>query len=442
MLPYTVNWATVMVDYSSNCSDKCLRGRRIGFYTSVVGMGGSEVLVADAMEAACAAGAEIVCWSEAGAAIRKITEFRRERLSVAHNDWPIEGNGKPNSSLAPASTASPRAKSRVSKSWRAVAPFAVKRLLGFRRMAKDFMNQLRETKPHLLVVNVNGSEAVSSAGAALGIPVVNVYHLSLTRSVGNAVTRFGDYVARRTTIWAGDLTVHTSAAVRDQWCGAFRYPADRTRLIYNGVDPLPLGDRESKRRELGFKPDEFVFCVPGRLDPVKGHEYLIEAIRRVRERLSKVVVIVCGDGSLRADLETRARDAEVTEIIRFLGWRNDLPEVLHAADCTVLPSIASENLSVAVLEAMMAGRPAIVSRVGGMAEAVIEGRNGFVVPPADAGALGDALLRMSSDRATASRMGDAAREEALARFTRERMMADYVTVFAEALQRFSPRASQ
>jgi glycosyltransferase involved in cell wall biosynthesis len=125
-------------------------------------------------------------------------------------------------------------------------------------------------------------------------------------------------------------------------------------------------------------------------------------------------------------------------IIRFLGWRDDLPDLVHAADCTVLPSVASENLSVAVLESLMAGTPALVTAVGGMAEAITNEVTGLVVPVADSEALGMAMVRFVSEPGLALRMRSAAAEDARSRFTRVRMMQEYVNVFSEAVH-LAPR---
>lgn len=416
-------------------SDSLLKGKRIGFFTSVVGMGGSEVLVADAIEAAHQAGAEVVCWSESTASIRRICAERTDRLWVQHYTWPL---GQP--TAEPAGVAAPsRAVGRPNSApgWkagvRAIVPFAVKRHLGFRKTAQAFRRELERVTPDLLFVNVNGSEAVSLAGPACGVPVVNCYHLSYTRPTGGPLARYGDHRARQTTMQAGTLTIHTSVAVRDQWCQAFGYPPDRCRVIYNGVDPPPKADPSTTRRELGLPADRFVFCVPGRLDPIKGHRHLIRALELLRNRLSGVSVLVCGDGPLRAELEQQSTTAGLGDVIRFLGWRQDLPAVLQASDAVILPSVASENLSVAVLEGLMAGVPAVVSAVGGMAEAVIDGQTGYVVPPADPTTLAAALEKMFANPPVTRQMGSAAVADAARRFTRERMMAEYVAAFADVL---------
>lgn len=417
-----------------------LRDVRIGFYTSVVGMGGSEVLVVDAMEAAFSAGAEIICWSHPKAAIKVITASRSDRLQVIHLDWPVgrsEGGllsrneAQPSIGIRNGSPAGNFCRRLLSIVWRRCVPLVLKRRKGFRRTTQGFLAELRRVRPDLLFVNVNGSEAVSLAGHAAGIPTVNCYHLSYTKPNGGYLSRLQSQAERRSTMHAGVLTVHTSAAARDEWSRTFGLPLERTRLIYNGVDPVDPPQRDVVRTSLGIRNGEFVFCVPGRLDPIKGHVHLIEAVSQLRGQFDNACVLVCGEGSLKNDLERMCQTAGISAIVRFLGFRSDLPAVLASVDCVVLPSVESENLSVAVLEGLMAGTPAIVTKVGGMAEAVRDGETGFVVPPGKPKALAHAMTRILSNRAMTAQMGVKASQDASIRFSRKRMMGQYVDLFRE-----------
>jgi glycosyltransferase involved in cell wall biosynthesis len=420
--------------------NRTLSGRRIGFYTSVVGMGGSEVIFADAMEAGFQQGAEIVCWSADGAAIRKIVERRGARLDVKHHSWPETSTPQRSASAspAPATTSRTSIASALKRSlWRGVVPFTVRRHCGFHRTGKNFVRQLRSHPVDLLVVNVNGSEGVSLAGPPAAVPVLNCYHLSYTPPRDGFLSRWGDQLARRQTMFAGDLAVHVSHTVRNQWCDVFRYPRERTRVIYNGVDPDAASPEPVAKRDLQLRDDQFVFCFAGRLDEVKGLPILVEAVRRYRGELGDAAVLICGDGPLSESLRNQTASGDGPSPFRFLGWRSDLPSILRLADCSILASISSENLSIAILESLMAGTPAIVTQVGGMAEAVRDGVTGYVVPPADPDSLGSAMVRMLRDRAKTAQMGAEAKADARSRFTRDRMIFEYADLFAELIERSS-----
>jgi glycosyltransferase involved in cell wall biosynthesis len=412
--------------FPSDSSGK-LHGLRIGFFTSVIPMGGSEVVVADAMEAAHRHGARLVCWCHPEAALRKLLAEKGLTPGVELIDWPptgraagASGNGSPG-----------KARSHCSL-WRGWAPGWLKRLVGFFRDAQPFEAELGRVPVDLLLVNVNGFEPVALAARRMvGKRLVSCYHLSLSRSEKNAPNRFVEWVMKTLCMWSSGRVVHVSRRVRDQWCRFCTFPRRRTRIIYNGVDDVPLPRAGSKRAELGLGPEEFVFCVPGRCHPMKGHPYLIEALAADPVPFRSARVLVCGDGEHRAGLEKRCEAAGLKGIVRFLGWRSDLKEILRDSDVAVLPSVASENLSLAVLESLIVGTPAIVTDVGGMAEAVRHGETGLVVPPASPRHLREAMLRFLADPEDARRMGQRARQDALERFTRRRMMDEYVRLFAE-----------
>jgi glycosyltransferase involved in cell wall biosynthesis len=398
---------------------------RVGFFTSVIGMGGSEVLLADTMEAAAAAGAEVICWSHPDAAIRRILASRGRRIPATLLDWPA----RPTATQVSATEDNIKAQTRASRLWRRLAPAAVRRCAGFVNDARRFRSELRRIQPQLLLVNVNGSEAASLATWGLrDIESLNCYHLSVTPATGSPLTRIADWCLKAVSMWSAPLAIHVSAAARHQWCRLCRYPRRRTTIIFNGVDALAQPTLPSVRRELGIGDDQFVFCVPGRLDGIKGHRFLLDGVALIRQQLGDAKVLICGDGPLYEELRQHCSRAGTDAIVRFLGWRSDLKRILHESDCTVLPSVASENLSLAVLESLIVGTPAIVTAVGGMAEAVRHEQTGLVVPPASPVALAGAMQRMVSNRHWVRQLGAAAKADALTRFTRERMMTEYVSV--------------
>lgn len=409
-----------------------LAGRRIGFATSVVGFGGSEVLVADAMEAAARAGAGIVCWCHKDAAIRLIVRNRSSRLTAEFIQWPV---ANPSAGREP--LPSPDAEDRSSwakNAYRRLTPVAFKRYLGFVNETRAFQAELKRVNPDALFVNVNGSEATAAAGGLwCRSRTIACYHLSFTDSTGSLMDRRVDHLLRSRSMLGAEHIVHTSRTVRDQWCRRFSVPVQRTRIIYSGVDDRPPPDPAAMRRSLGLAEDAFVFCVPGRLDPVKGHAHLLKGVASVQSQLAGAVVVICGEGSLRDDLQQQSQNLGLSSLVKFLGFREDVADLLAAADCAVLPSVASENLSVAILEALMAGTPAIVTRIGGMAEAVRNRETGLVVPAGDASALAQAMVTMASDREALARMSKAAREDAKKRYTRQRMLDEYQTLFTDVV---------
>jgi len=178
-------------------------------------------------------------------------------------------------------------------------------------------------------------------------------------------------------------------------------------FIYNGIDVEKFAarraNRTAKRAELEIPRDAFVCLTVGRLVPIKGHRYLIDAVGRTRDRVSGLVVLFAGDGPLRSQLERHAAAVGVGDRVRFLGMREDVPELLSCSDLFVLPSL-NEGLGLVLVEAMAMGVPCVATDVGGVPEVVVE-RTGVLVPPRDPRALADAVVSLVDDPGRAREMG-------------------------------------
>lgn len=152
----------------------------------------------------------------------------------------------------------------------------------------------------------------------------------------------------------------------------------------------------------------------GRLDQVKGLHLAIEALSSPQWRERDWVFDVYGDGELRAELEEQSRSAGLERRLRFLGFTSDIDDIWRDHHILVLPSRA-EGVPNSMLEAMLRGRPVLVSDVGGISEWVSDGKTGFVLPHPDVHSLTAALERAWVDRETLEHMGRAAFEQTLAR---------------------------
>ena len=233
---------------------------------------------------------------------------------------------------------------------------------------------------------------------------------------------------------ATDAHIAVSRAVQDQVLSWYWLDPDRVRVIYNGVDVERfrpgLASAEAKRR-LGLSPDAVTVMTTCRLDPEKGHRHLFEAVRPLLlER--KLQLVIVGTGRGEAAVRAAAEREQVATATTFTGLRRDIPEVLAAADVFVSPTL-QEGFSNALLEAMAMARPVIVTNVAGSMEAVTPEREGLVVPPADAGALRAALVQLLDDAALRQRIGAAARETVLTKFTTGSFVAGVQGLYEELL---------
>jgi glycosyltransferase involved in cell wall biosynthesis len=142
------------------------------------------------------------------------------------------------------------------------------------------------------------------------------------------------------------------------------------------------------RAQLGIAPDAFVVGTVGRLVPIKGIEYLIEAFAQIHRRQGpqEGKLVIVGDGPLRAVLGQCAESHGVSGNVRFLGMRTDVYNLMSAFDVFVLSSL-HEGVPMVLLEAMALGVPIVASRVGGIPEILQDRREALLVPARDAGAL-------------------------------------------------------
>jgi glycosyltransferase involved in cell wall biosynthesis len=205
--------------------------------------------------------------------------------------------------------------------------------------------------------------------------------------------------------------------------------AQAYETIYSGMpleDFLTAGrmgdpEREALRAELGVGPGEQVVAMAARLEARKGHIYLFQAVQRLMDRHPGLRVWILGDGDLRPQLEWQAAALGITERVRFLGHRTDLPRVLAAADISVLTSLW-EGLPRVLVQSAAAGRPILTFDVEGAWEIVREGRNGFIVPSRDVDAFSARLAQLLEDRAQARTFGEAGREQVGSQWTVETML--------------------
>jgi glycosyltransferase involved in cell wall biosynthesis len=224
-----------------------------------------------------------------------------------------------------------------------------------------------------------------------------------------------------------DRYLAVSRDIADELVERLGWPAAKIEVLYNAVDPArfeveaPAGLRE----ELGAVGRPLVLTA-ARLDAQKGHPFLLRALAAVPE----AVLALAGEGPERRALEDLAAEVGVADRVRFLGRREDVPQLLAACDVFALPSLY-EGSSLAVLEAMAARRALVSSAIGGTDELVEDGRSGLLVPPGDAAALAAALRRLLADPELREELAANARERVERELTRERMAARVSAVYRE-----------
>jgi len=209
----------------------------------------------------------------------------------------------------------------------------------------------------------------------------------------------------------------------------------RIQTVYNGVDPsafLLQPDRTKVREELGIVSGPVLITI-ARLTEAKGHRYLLQALPRLLETWPQLCCLFVGEGELHDTLQRMAMDLGVERSCRFVGIREDIAEILAAADVVVLPSL-SEGFPFVLLEALAMGCPVVASQVNGVPELIEDHKTGLLVPPRDPQALATAIREVLSDSTAASKMGAAGRAVVQERFTVDHMVANTTAIFDAAMQ--------
>jgi glycosyltransferase involved in cell wall biosynthesis len=211
---------------------------------------------------------------------------------------------------------------------------------------------------------------------------------------------------------------------------------DKLAVINSGVDlekikELPFLERQKFKRELGIPEDILIVGMAGRLELVKGPEYLIEAAQYVLSEHPNVFFVFTGDGTRKPYLRQRSSELGITDKILFLGWRKDVTRVISIYDIFVFPSL-NEGMGRVLVEAMALGKPIVASDVGGIPDLVTHGKNGFLVPPQNPGQLARFIQILLENKDRREKMGSEGREIAL-NFKKEIMIVSIAKLYNDLL---------
>lgn len=211
----------------------------------------------------------------------------------------------------------------------------------------------------------------------------------------------------------------------------------KIHTICNAVDTKRFdrrGDRETLCRQLGIDGNASLVATVGRLTEQKGHRYLIDAASAVANSLPSTHFLLIGRGELENALRRQATETKAAGNIHFLGVRDDVPDLLAAVDLFVLPSLW-EGLSVALLEAMAAGKPIVATQVSGTTQVIAPGVTGLIVPPRDSNALAAAITAVLSKPEQAQAMGQAAKQHVEANFGAQSQADAHLALYRSFLDR-------
>ena len=317
--------------------------------------------------------------------------------------------------------------------WR--LPYALWQML--RCDPRPYERLLQGHRPALIHAHF-GIEGVYALALArrLAIPLVTMFHgfdATLAPYALLSSPAWAQYPLRRRRLAReGDLFLCASSFIRDRLL-AQGFPPARTHTHYIGIDCDAIQARDPAEEQP-------IVLHVARLEDVKGTAYLLRAFATVARRRTDIELVIIGEGPLRRSLQALAATLRIEERVRFLGARPHA-EVLawmRRAAALVLPGVRTgtgraEGLGLVLLEAAATGVPVIASRVGGMPEAVIDGRTGFLVPERDAGALAERLGALLDDAALRRTLGAQGRARVEERFDLHRQTAALESLYDSVL---------
>jgi len=212
-------------------------------------------------------------------------------------------------------------------------------------------------------------------------------------------------------------------------------PENKFSEVHSGINLDSFSntsvDPAAMKKKLTIPEGNFVVGTTGRLTHIKGHRYLIEAAGKIVSSRPDTTFVFLGDGELLDELKNMASISGIEENIKFLGWRQDVAEVMSIFDVFVLPSL-NEGMGRVLVEAMALGKPIVASDIGGIPDLVVDGENGYLVPVGDVEVLAARIRTLLDDPGKREKMGNAGQRYA-DKYSLEEMMKKIDRLYRELL---------
>jgi glycosyltransferase involved in cell wall biosynthesis len=276
------------------------------------------------------------------------------------------------------------------------------------------------------------------AAVLAGVPVVvhTAHGWSFNRTQPSGVRR-GFVMLERMAAPVTDRLIMVSQNNLDEGLALRIGRARQYAVVRSGIDVAEFRGmgrgRDTVRAELGCEPHHVLVGTVACLKPQKGPLDFVRAAAAAHARCDRLRFVMAGDGELRAEVEALARQLGLGGVLRVLGWRRDVADLLHAMDVFLLTS-RFEGLPRVVLQAMAAGVPIVATAVGGTPEVVRDGRSGLLVPPESPEMAADRVLELAADPDLRRRYVDEARRALGDTFDIHRMVRDLERVYISLLE--------
>jgi len=309
------------------------------------------------------------------------------------------------------------------------------------RAAVELIRVLRRERFDIVHTHTSKAGMVGRLAAyAARVPVVvhtphgTVFHESFLSPGMQRVIAHAERAAARWT----DCIITKSASEADEYVRRGIASREKFQTVHSGLDFRRLDHAsappEAVRGSLGIADGRPIVLYPARFVPEKDHGCFLRAFEIVLESAPNAVAVLAGDGPVRTEAEARAARLMSRGSLLSLGFRDDLPDLMRAADVCVSASL-TEGLPLTVAEALVLGRPVVATDAGGTREIVLHGKTGVLVPCADPEGLADGILSMLRSPPDAARMAKAGREHVRPLFDARLMVKRIEELYEECLAR-------
>ncbi len=221
-----------------------------------------------------------------------------------------------------------------------------------------------------------------------------------------------------------DGVITSCKVLEESYQKNLNFDSDNLRNIPVGIDTkyFTADHKSDLRQHLNLNKETPVVGIVGRLSPVKGHIYFIEAAKFMLEQFPEAKFLIAGQDAQisKSFLKEKVKSLGMERNFHFLGRVPDIRDVIASLDIGVVASIGSESVCRVALEYMAMGKPVVATRINAIPEVVIHGENGFLVPPQNGREMGEAILRLLQDEKKRKQMGEKSRLLAEEKFSLEK----------------------
>jgi glycosyltransferase involved in cell wall biosynthesis len=300
------------------------------------------------------------------------------------------------------------------------------------RVLGRFPRLLRAEQPDLLHTHLPRADFLGAVGHCFDarIPWICSVHDIYSRSwSGSWTLPLFDRIWRR-----ADAVIAISHAVEDWLVRERHVPAEKVTVIHYGIEVERFGRPQLMRDRQDSSRQRLVVGTIGRLEPRKGHEYLIRAMPDVRQQVSQATLHIAGHDpwGYAQTLQATITEVGAGDQVRLIGFESDVPAFLHGLDVFALAS-RSEGFGQVLIEAMAAGKPVVASRIAPLSEIVVDGDTGLLVEPENPKAFAEAIVWLLTHPAEAQHMGRRGQERVRQHFSAERMAAETLALYRQVL---------